>query len=119
MNEVVYFELNNWFAGRDYPNEEPFLSWMRDDLNIKFDNDEWVKENKLCVVFDFVDMSQNFCITATKKWVENNCPKLLTTHTEYLRCPDEYGDVYGRFGHKFLEYNEDNFGVKKYYSSRY
>ena len=56
-------------------------------------------------------MSQNFCITATKEWVEENCPTLLTTYNKYLRFTDEYGDVYGRFGHEFLEYNEDNFGI--------
>jgi len=111
MSEVVYFELNNWFAGRDYPNDEPFLSWMRNDLRIKFRDEKWVKDNKLCVVMDFVDMSQNFCITATKEWVENNCQSLLTTYTEYLRFPDEYGDVQGRFGHWFLEYEESNFGI--------
>lgn len=111
MDEIVYFELNNWFAGRDYTDAEPFLKWMRDDLKIKFRNESWVKENKLCVVVDFVDMSQNFCITAPKKWVENNCPELLTKFNAFLREPDEYGDVYGRFGHEFLKYNEDNFGV--------
>lgn len=111
MNEVVYFELNNWSAGRDYPNDEPFLSWMANDLKIKFRNEEWVKENNLCVVMDLVDMSQNFCITATKEWVEKNCPKLLTEYTEFLRFPDEDGEVQGRFGHWFLEYEEDNFGI--------
>ena len=30
--EIVYFELNNWFSGRDYPNEEPFTTWCDDDL---------------------------------------------------------------------------------------
>ena len=57
--EVVYFELNNWFAGRDYPDEEPFISWMNVDVHTtKFeDNEEWVKENRLCVAWDFVDMS--------------------------------------------------------------
>lgn len=26
--DIVYFEVNNWIQGRDYPDEEPFLSWM-------------------------------------------------------------------------------------------
>lgn len=111
MGEIIYFELNNWFSGRDYPAEEPFLSWLKDDLNIRFNNEEWVEENKLCVVRDLVDMSTNFCITATKEWVNENCPNLLTTYTQYLREPDEDGDVYGRFGHEFLEYCEENFGI--------
>ena len=111
MKEIVYFELNNWFSGVDYPAAEPFISWMRDDLNIKFRNEEWVKENKLCVVESLVDMSSNYCITATKDWVEKNCPELLTKYTEFLREPDEDGYVYGRFGHEFLEYKEENIGI--------
>ena len=111
MDEIIYFELNNWFAGHDYPNAEPFITWMANDLNIKFNNGEWVKNNKLCVVKDFVDMSQNFCITATKEWIEENCPELLTTYKEFIREPDEYGDVYGKFRHEFLPYEENNFGI--------
>lgn len=115
--DVVYFELNNWFAGEDYPNDEPFLSWMRNDLNIKFRNEKWVIENELCVVESIVDMSSNFCITAKKEWVEKNCPKLLTDYKEFLRYPEKYedededGEVYGRFGNHFLEWSEENFGI--------
>jgi len=134
MSDIVYFELNNWFAGRDYPNAEPFLSWMRDDLNQTFRNEKWVKENKLCVVFTMIDMSCNYCITATKDWVLKNCPDLLSdkeydvtflignkggTHEkvehysfkQFLRYPDEDGDVYSRFGMEFLPYEECNFGI--------
>lgn len=143
MIDIVYFELNNWFSGRDYPNTEPFLSWMRDDLNQTFRNEKWVKENKLCVIFTPIDMSQNYCITATKDWVSKNCPDLLSDkeydtkfitysrdgnkeHTEhhsfkqFLRYPDKHGDVYSRFGMEFLPYNEENFGVTTiYYDNDY
>ena len=108
---VVYFELNNWFAGEHYPSEDPFLTWIGCGLNIYFDNEDWVKENKLCVVESIIDQSLNFCITATKEWIEENCPRLLTEYTKFLRHPDEYGDVYGQFGNKFLEYSEDNIGI--------
>ena len=112
--DVVYFELNNWFPGVHYPASEPFLSWMCDDLKIQFNDETWVKENKLCVVFSFVDMSQNFCITASREWVENNCPELLTKYQEFLRFPDKYGDVEGQFGCPFLEYKESNYGIEDY-----
>lgn len=138
MNDIVYFELNNWFAGENYPDAEPFLSWLRDDTNQTFRNDEWVKENKLCVVFTPIDMSQNYCITATKDWVLKNCPDLLSDkeydtkfitygregnkeHTEhysfkqFLRFPDEDGNVYSDFGMEFLPYEEENFGVTTVY----
>ena len=113
MEDIVYFELNNWFSGRDFPSDEPFISWMSNDLKIPFRNENWVKENKLCVVASIVDMSQNFCITATKEWVEQNCPSLLTNpeNEKFLMHPDEYGDVEGKFGPYFLEYEEYNIGI--------
>ena len=109
--DIVYFELNNWCSGRDYPDAEPFLSWMRDDLNQKFRDEEWIKENKLVVVESLVDMSMNFCITATKEWVEENCPELLSTYENFVRKPEDGEDVpYGRFECPFLEYEEENIG---------
>ena len=73
MEDIVYFELNNWFAGKDYPAEEPFLSWMSGFHN-QFCNEDWIKEHKLIVVKSIVDLSSNVCITAPGKWVEDNCP---------------------------------------------
>lgn len=110
--DIVYFELNNWFPGDHYPAEEPFITWIGNDLNIYFNNEEWVKENKLCVVRSIIDMSVNFCVTATIDWVEKNCPKLLTEYKKFLRYSDEDGDVYGQFGDEFLEYSEENFGIE-------
>lgn len=110
--EVIYFELNDWFCGRDYPDDEPFIEWMSDDnFYIKFRDKKWIEENKLVVVESIVDMSLNFCITATKEWVQSNCPKLLTEYTKFIRYAEEDDDVpYGRFGCPFLEYEEDNIG---------
>ena len=143
MKDIVYFELNNWFAGRDYPDAEPFLSWMGDDLSQTFRDEKWVKENKLCVVFTPIDVSQNYCITATKDWVLENCPDLLSdkeydttflqgyagemkevvehySFKQFLRFPDEYGDAYSKFGMEFLPYEEENFGVTTvYYDNDY
>ena len=68
--EIVYFELNNWWPGRDYPDKEPFLSWFEDDCKLQFEDTSWLMANQLCVVANLIDMSVNFCITAPKKWVE-------------------------------------------------
>ena len=128
---VVYFELNNWFAGRDYPLVGNLAKWVE---TRKFNNDAWCKENKLCVGSGVVDMSENWCITATESWVQELCPELLSgedyvyqigihyrngnrvvdqygNYSQFLRHPDEDGDVYGRFDHHFLDYEEENFGV--------
>ena len=136
MEEIVYFEINNWFAGRDYPNDEIFCKWINDS---QFRYDEWCKENKLCVMCGAIDMSMNYCVAAPKSWVEKNCPKLLTdeeyeydintvrpvedevklittTHkkkySDFLCHPDSDGDVYGHISDWcFPEYCEENFGV--------
>ena len=112
MNEVVYFELNNWFPDRDYPTAEPFLSWM--ELPYVFRDNDWCIKNQLCVVETTIDMSCNFCITASKKWIEENCPELLTKYTKFLRCPDPSYDneVYGQFDCAFKEWKEENFGYE-------
>ena len=109
QEEIIYFELNNWFAGIDYPNEEPFIMWMSFPMNL-FMDDEWVKSNKLVVVQRIVDMSVNFCISAKKSWVNDNCPTLLTKHTKFLRQRNKYGDVDGNFA-EFMEYCDENIGI--------
>lgn len=76
--DVVYFSVNNWFEGRDFPPTENFRKWLGDDFNQSFRNDEWCKENKLCVYHGCVDMSQNYTVSAPREWVEKNCPELLT-----------------------------------------
>lgn len=144
MEELVYFELDNWFPGRDYPNAEPFTSWMGDDSHLKFADEQWCKENRLCVLAGFIDMSVCFCITATHSWIEQNCPKLLTDeecgnssiityfdkeqntviqkevyesskYSKFICTPEKKGEVYGRLsGWTFLEYCEENFGIHWY-----
>lgn len=135
MSDIVYFEVNNWFAGRDYPNDEPFVTWMRDDnLHDYFLNKEWVKKNKLVVAACNVEMSLNLCVAATKEWVEEKCPKLLSdevteahfticgpdgkkekfetySYKQFLRTPDEEGEVVGQFGCPFVPYSEENIGL--------
>lgn len=77
-NDVIYFSVNNWFCGRDYPDTKNFRKWLSNDINQSFRNDEWCKENKLCVYYGWVDMSCNYTVSAPREWVEKNCPELLT-----------------------------------------
>lgn len=111
MEDVIYFEVNNWFPGINYPNNKRFINWLSNDFNIIFNNENWVKENKLCVVRTLIDMSTNFCITAKKQWVEDNCPELLTEYTQFLRQPNNDGEVYSEFGMTFLKYCDENIGI--------
>lgn len=106
---IVYFEINNWTPGIEYPNEEPFVSWIKND---SLNNEEWVKENKLCIVREVIDMSINYCITAKREWVVETCPRLLSKHKDFIRHKDKHGVVSGRFGTDFLKYKEENIGIR-------
>lgn len=135
MSDVIYFELNNWFSGRDYPPDGNLSTWVE---NGQFNNDEWCKENKLCVLSGLIDMSENWCITAPKDWVLSWCPEILrdseysyvilrhsingterieyrAKYSDFVREADKSGHVWGRFGWPFLDYEEYNFG-SHYYS---
>ena len=130
VKDIVYIELNNWFGGRDYPLNCELAEMVKAG---RFSDDQWCKENKLCVYRGFVDMSINWCITASMEWVEENCPELLgdecyeytvymhnaegdhelhytKQYSDFLRYESEYGNVSGKFG-PFLEYCEENFGI--------
>lgn len=109
--EVVYFEMNNWFAERNYPNDEPFRTWMANDLKLTLADSNWVEANHLVVVCHYVDMAVNFMVSAPKEWVEHNCPKLLTDYTKFLRYPDENGEVIGHFGTRFRRWSDASSGV--------
>lgn len=109
MSDIVYIELNHWSPGTNYPDCEPYLTWMSDEV-LQFRDDKWLRENKIIAVETLIDMSCNFCITAPRKWVEKNCNDILTTYTEFLRQPDEDGKVYGQFGCVFKEYTKENLG---------
>ena len=138
MEEIIYLEFNNWFGGRDYPEIPNIEEWVggcdRPGYKSPLFNDEWCKEQKICVKVGSIDMSCNFCITAPRSWVEQNCPECLTndsyttdfhwscgkeegikteefSFSQFRREPEEGDDVaYGRFGWRFLEYKEENFG---------
>ena len=111
--EIVYFELNNWMTGTDFPAEDPFLDWMyrgKSLLPPVFQDREWVKANKLAVSATTVDMSLNYCISAPKSWVEEHCPNLLEErNAKFVFGKDGKDPSYGRFG-TFVPYNEKYIG---------
>ena len=146
-NDVIYFSVNNWFCGRDYPDTPKFRKWLGNDLKQSFMNDKWCKKNKLCVYQGAIDMSCNYTVSAPREWVEKNCPELLTdkeytykTRTARLNGTDkwqyvteEYKKKYSdfvydpklveegecdRFDMPYREYKKENFGCK-YYETGY
>ena len=125
--DVIFFELNDWIYGRDYPVDESIATLVKTH---QFSSDSWCKSQGICVVAGHIDMSVNWCITAPKNWIEKVCLNMLTDksytydvlintehtvktklYSDFIRYPDIYGNVYGRFGWNFLSYCEKNLGV--------
>lgn len=104
--DVVYFSVNNWFCGRDYPNTPNFRKWLGNDLKQSFMNDEWCKENKLCVYYGLIDMSNNYTISAPRDWVEKNCPELLTDKEYTYETIGTYYDKNGEVITKRTQYTK-------------
>ena len=108
--------------GNDYPDCDPFLDWMK-DMRSPFRNEEWCKEQKICVVFELIDMSENFKVSATREWIEKNCPILLDEkyrkfvhqlEEDYDEDETEYFESHGYGNGPFLSYCEENFGTHEY-----
>lgn len=114
-NGIVYFEFNDW-APEYHPPVEPYISWICSSSEkkyyINFRDEQWIKENNLVIVESLVDMSLNYCVTARREWVEEHCPDLLTTYSEFLRTPEDDEDTpTGQWGCPFLEWTEENIGL--------
>ena len=133
--DIVHFTLNNWMVGKDYPPGEPFNTWMR---FYTLTSDIWCKEQKICVYYGNIDMSINYCVTATREWVAKNCPLLLSNDTYIYKETvykgglkettekigkfsdfvvyedDNEEEVNNKYDWSFLEYKEENFGAFYY-----
>ena len=142
-DDVIYISINNWFCGENYPPIKKFKKWLRDDLNQKLEDDKWAKRNKLCINHGVLDMSVKYTISAPRKWVEKNCPELLTDdeytydivyygrdgqtrktftkkYSDFVYKPyegDETPDE-DRYGMPFRKYCKKNFG-SEYYETYY
>ena len=106
-DDIVYFWLNDW----DYPEADPYLGWMIDEEKPVFLNEDWVKENKLCVIVVPFIMDIYFFVTAKREWVEKNCPSILAEYSNYMIVPDENGEVLDPMCGRYKTYCEENIGI--------
>lgn len=137
--DIIYFSVNNWFCGEDFPPTPNFYKWISGSNSDEcFRNGEWCKKNKLCVYWGYIDMSVNYTVAAPREWVEENCPELLTDGEFTYKiahyrgneniiedCIKKYSDFVfnledggmpdsDRNDMPFPEYCEDNFGSEYY-----
>lgn len=114
MEDIIYFEFNDWTPDKHYPACEPYETWLNIEADMEkqiyFRDEAWLAEQKIIVVESIIDMSLDYCITAPRVWVEKNCPSLLTEYSRFIVEPNEEGKVIGQFGCPFKEYTEENLG---------
>ena len=111
QQEIIYFEINNWFCGRDYPPIEPFKTWVHTN---RFSNDAWCKENKLVVMTGPIDIIMHTNKETGKR--EDIEEKHTKKFSDFLCFPDEGdepGEIHGHIADDWWcpEYCEANFGV--------
>lgn len=126
--DLIYFSVDDWSCGEDYPDKEPFITWFTSNyenpnhITYKFEDDKWCKENKLVVVCTLLDLSLNFNIIAAKEWIERNCPYIIGSRFDYTDKLERGSlwdepvnklekDLYLGFWGHFLPYREENYGV--------
>lgn len=112
MEDIIYFEFNDWTPDKGYPACEPYENWLglSEKSKIKFRDKEWLNQQQIIVVETIIDMSLNYCITAPISWVKTNCPSLLTKYKQYIVKPQSDGKVIGQWGCPFKPYTKENIG---------
>jgi len=104
-DDIVYFYICDWY---DYTGADPLEQWVIDN---KFGNEDWVKENKLCVILVPYVMEIYYFVTAKREWVKKNCPCILDKKYHMTRTPDENGKVLDPTCDEYLTYSEENIGI--------
>lgn len=81
-----------------------------DENHISFCDEEWCREQGICVESEVADMSINYCVTAKREWVEKNCPEILGSG--FIREPKNGEKLpQAHIAGYFLEYKPENIGV--------
>lgn len=112
--EIVYFSINDWSV--DYhPNDKQFMEWAGYNDFMLFRNlrnDEWCKQEKICVIANVLEYSLCFNIAAPKQYVMEHCPSIIGS--KFVDEPKD-GEDYpseSAWGLQYNEYCEENFGFE-------
>lgn len=90
-NDIVYFEINDWWAGETFPDKEPFIDWCW-EIRSYLLNTSWCKENKIISIGYWEDMSISVIVAAPIDWVKENCPSLLDEDRRFILTEEEIED---------------------------
>lgn len=126
--DTVYFSINNWFGGCNYPITNQMIEWLRPGYeSMIFSNEEWDKKNKLIVCFNDYDMSDSYAVTASLAWVKRFFPEILGSVYEIIspdgspprakrpfwkfKSPKEEAGLYSCNG-SFLRYDNEDYLIE-------
>lgn len=113
MNDIVYFACNDWHPD---PKESynicynylgSYTSCKEEEIVNKTidESEKWVKDNRMCVNWEIIDMSTSYYITAPRKVFETYFKELLP----FIKN-EPYDFMWIGDNKCFLEHKEENFG---------
>jgi len=113
MNDIVYFACNDWNPN---PEEADNICYnylgsykgCEEEEIVNKTNDEsekWVKDNRMCINWEIIDMSISYYITAPRKVFEIYFKELLP----FIKN-EPYDFLWIGDKKCFLEYKEENYG---------
>lgn len=112
MNKIVYFACNDWTPN---PKESMnlcynyLMSYSPDNKDIVNKNleetEQWLKDNKICINCEVIDMSVSYYITAPLNVFEKYFKELLSYVKE-----EPYDFMFIGDKKFFLEHKEENIG---------
>lgn len=122
--DIVKFYINNWepdcpetCQGIDIFSKECFVTeyihiFGDSFYEFKFTDDDWCREQKICVLNDIADQSTDSFVVAPREWVEKNWPEIINSEWDYTNKPSPFLS-HPRLTNPediWLDYCEDNFG---------
>ena len=111
--QLVYFTVDNWSPGVDYPRCDNFENLYREDLDaFAFIDNEYCKENKLAVYCTTLDMSIAFTVVAPIGWCVKNSPEIIGSYWDETAKPGKNNWKESIYGLPYPEYKEKNFKCK-------
>lgn len=104
--DIIWFRACDWLVEEF---EEAGIDWFNSpEYKYCILDNQWCKDNELCVSLDIWDLAVVCFVAAKKEWVEKNYPKVIGSKCqltpEYFQHPG-YGDCI------FVEYTKENLGL--------
>lgn len=114
MTDIVRFSVNNWEPTcPETCNNVPVLDNvfinLPDSDQFAFTDDDFCKQQKICVYNEMCDMSVTSNVVAPREWVEKYWPEIINSEFDYTN-KDDIPIFWYDDDNVWPDYHEDNFG---------